>query len=132
MSNPTIEQAPAVDSPEVVREIVAGEGLSLSQAARLLPHGRGDAPTSPSALWRWARHGVRGPDGSNVRLEVARVGCRTFTSRSALARFLSRLNPTQPAPTPASGAPPQPRQPRSRGRARAVQAAQDELARLGL
>jgi hypothetical protein len=130
---PTVHEAGEVDSACVVQEILSGEGLSLAEAARLLPHGRRDAPTSPSCLWRWARRGVAGPAGIRIFLETARLGCRTFTSKAALGRFLTALNPPPAPPSPEIQPPEQAtrarRQPRSQDR---VEAAQEELARLGL
>jgi hypothetical protein len=55
--------------------------VTFAEAARSLP-GRPNITT----LWRWRNRGVRG-----VKLEVACVGGRTYTSREALARFLERV-----------------------------------------
>jgi Protein of unknown function (DUF1580) len=68
--------------------------LTLSQAARRLPRGRGDRPVSPATLWRWYRHGLKARDGSLVKLRVWRVGGQTFTSEEALREFFSRLSAT--------------------------------------
>jgi hypothetical protein len=43
--------------------------LSLSQAARLLPPGRGGRPVTLSCLLRWVLTGVRSPSGDLVRLD---------------------------------------------------------------
>src|SRR4051794_26611698 len=77
------------DSPTVVDELVNGEGVSFTQAAKLLPAGRAGKATSPATIWRWAREGAKAPGGAVVRLEVARCGCRWVTTRAALTRFLS-------------------------------------------
>lgn len=93
-----------IDSPQVIKEITAGEGLSLAEAARSLPTSRGGKRVSPSTLWRWSRVGVKLETGVCVRLEVARMGCRWLTSRAALARFLAAQNPhsetSEPTPQP--------------------------------
>jgi hypothetical protein len=78
--------------PQVLSEIQAGDGLSLSAAGRLFPAHRGNGTVDPSTVWRWARKGSKAPDGRLVRLEVCRVGGRWLTSRSALARFISALS----------------------------------------
>jgi hypothetical protein len=126
LSPPTNDGAP--DCPAVARELLDGLGVSFSQAARLIPAGRGGRPTSPATLWRWAQTGCRGADGQRVRLEVARVGCRWLTSRPALERFLARLNGQQ-LPPPAS--PPR-RGDRSARRQAEIARARAEAARLGV
>jgi hypothetical protein len=115
------------DCPTVVREILDGLGLSFSAARKVIPPGRNDKLANPSTFWRWARHGVSATDGTIVKLEVARVGCRWATSRPALERFLARLN-ANPEPE-APQAPPS----AAKGkRAREVASAQAELGRLGI
>jgi hypothetical protein len=81
--------------------------ISLTQAARLLPRGRGDRPVTLSCLLRWIRYGARSPSGELVRLEAIRLGGRWVTSREALQRFAEALTPrlgdTSPMPrTPAA------------------------------
>jgi hypothetical protein len=127
--NPSDPIPHAPDSPRVAAEIVAGEGLSFSQAAKIIPPGRSGKPTAPSTLWRWGRSGVRAPDGRIIHLELARVGCRWLTSRPALLRFLAALSRTDGAP-PAEA----PRQGsgRSAHRQAQVDRAQAELDLLGL
>ena len=63
------------------------ECLTLSQAAKRLPHLRGDRPVAPSTVWRWAQSGVRG-----VKLETVRIGNTMCTSVEALSRFLAAIN----------------------------------------
>jgi hypothetical protein len=67
--------------------------LSLSQAARRLPPGRGGAPVSLACVLRWVLDGARAPDGNRVRLEAVRIGGRWITSVEALARFAAALTP---------------------------------------
>jgi hypothetical protein len=67
--------------------------ISLLDAARRLPPGRGGRPVSFSCVLRWITDGVPGPDGQRVRLEGVRVGGRWLTSEEALARWAERLTP---------------------------------------
>jgi hypothetical protein len=60
--------------------------LTLAAAAKLLPH-----RPHPSALWRWARRGLRARNGSVIRLEHVRLGGRIFVTADALATFGQRL-----------------------------------------
>ena len=55
--------------------------LSLAQAARRLPHVRGEKTPHPSTLYRWATEGRKSRSGRIVRLEIVRVGgtdCRQY------------------------------------------------------
>lgn len=91
---------PDISTPTVITEILAGDALTLSAAARkLVPHrGKGVAP---STLWRWHREGLRTPDGNRVHLELARVGGKWLVSTAALARFIAASTPAIPLnPTP--------------------------------
>jgi hypothetical protein len=117
------------DSTQVAEEIARGEGLTLAQAARCLPQSRNDKPVSPSTLWRWAHSGVKLADGTRVRLEVARLGCRWLTSRAALVRFLQAQNPAADVPQPK----PAPKEKRGGTRARKNrEQVEGELRKLGL
>ena len=64
--------------------------LTLSQAARVRPHGRLSRPTHPSTVYRWISRGVRGAAGV-VKLEGVRIGGSWYTSREALQRFAEAL-----------------------------------------
>src|SRR5207248_1081375 len=90
----------ATNSP-VIAEILAGDGLSLAEAARVVPAFRSGKPTHTATLWRWAAKGVRLRDGTVVRLETCRIGGRQMTSRAALGRFIAAQTwpcslPTEP------------------------------------
>lgn len=89
-----------VDSACVIAEIADGDGLTAAGAARLIP-GRGGKRCNPSTVWRWATTGVLTPAG-RVRLEAARVGCRLFTSKQALTRFLTAASAASAADQPPS------------------------------
>ena len=99
----------AASDTSVLPEILSGDSLALSAAARLLPAHRGPGRASASTVWRWIRTGTRTLDGQVVRLEAARVGGRWLTSRAALARFAAALTEaaeTDPTPTTPPARPP--------------------------
>jgi hypothetical protein len=77
--------------PQVLNEIQAGEGLSLSAAGRLFPGHRGGKSVDPSTIFRWLTKGLKTPDARVVKLEAVRVGGRWLSSKGAVARFVSAL-----------------------------------------
>jgi hypothetical protein len=89
-----VSAAVAIPPSTVLTEIVAGLGLSFSQAARRFPSARRGRPVHSSCVWRWAREGVRLPGGRVVRLECAKVSGRWLTSEPALERFIAAQTPT--------------------------------------
>jgi len=97
---------------KILEEIVAGEGITLSQAASILPAHRGGGRTSPSAIWRAIKTGCKSPTGEIVKLAAARFGSRYLTSRGAIQRYMEALTGTDltPALTP-------PRSPSARAKA---------------
>jgi len=116
-------QAP-LDSPTVIEEILAGDGLSLSAAARSIPAHRGKGHVQTTTIWRWVIKGVDVPGVGKVRLEAARIGCRWMTARAALKRFFAALTSAEvPTSTP-------PRSPAKRRRAIAI--AEKNLAAAGV
>jgi hypothetical protein len=60
--------------------------LTLDEAAQLLPH-----RPHPSALWRWARRGLRARDGRVIRLAHVRIGGRIFVTLQAIREFGAAL-----------------------------------------
>lgn len=71
--------------------------LTLAEAADSLPLVGGKRPHA-TAVWRWARRGVRG-----IKLETLCMGGRFLTSREALERFgraLAAVPPSTPAAPP--------------------------------
>ncbi len=76
----------------VLEEIVAGEGMTMGEAAKLFPAHRGKGRASTSTIWRWITEGATGPDGTVVKLEAAKFGGRHITTKKALMRFSERLN----------------------------------------
>jgi hypothetical protein len=71
-------------------DISTGQLISLSQAARVRPHGRLGRPTHPSTVYRWISRGGHGVGGV-VKLEGVRIGGSLYTSREALQRFAEML-----------------------------------------
>jgi hypothetical protein len=88
-------------APDVAAEIAGGEGLSLPQAARLLPSYRAGKPVNSATIWRWITSGIRLPDGTHLRLEACRLSGRWLTSRQALQRFIEGQTPARGAVQPA-------------------------------
>jgi hypothetical protein len=118
---------------DLLDEVMAGGGLSLAAAARLLPASPSGRTPSPNTLARWASRGARRPDGGRVLLETARVGGRTVTTRQAMLRFLASLNTTGPANAPSAPSPGSPVLRRACAhRHDALEQAQVELARRGV
>jgi len=76
-----------------VFDLTAESTLSLSQAADLLPPGRGGARPTLGCVLRCVLKGAKSPSGELVRLEAIRLGGRWLTSREALQRFAERLTP---------------------------------------
>src|SRR5262245_41466089 len=109
----------------VLSEITAGHGITLKEAAKLVPPARKGRPVTLSCLLRWVLDGVRVPDGHRVRLEAARLAGRWITSAGALRRFVAAQTP--PPSEPLAGVP------RSPGkRLRANERAAEELDHLGI
>jgi hypothetical protein len=112
---------------QVIDESLGGDGLSLAEAARLVPAFRPGKPTNASTVWRWSAKGVRLPDGRRTRLETCRIGGRKMTSRAALGRFIqaqTRLADMEPSPVSAP--------PTLTRRHRMTQRASEELDRIGI
>jgi hypothetical protein len=82
------------EASQVIDEVLAGDALSLAEAARLVPAYRAGKPTHAATVWRWAAKGIRLRDGQLVRLETCRIGGRQMTSRGALSRFISAQTPS--------------------------------------
>ena len=96
-----------------INELLQEERLSLVQLAR-------EEDVSPSTVWRWVLNGVRG-----VTLESFNAGAKRYTTRPAYGRFVSGTTAAA-----ASGPMPSVRTPRQRERA--IDRAEDELARQGI
>lgn len=79
-------------SQELMDELLSGDLLTTSQAARVIPGKRGNTVMNPASVFRWITQGCKTPDGRTVRLEAARLGSRYMTSRAALRRFMVALS----------------------------------------
>jgi hypothetical protein len=109
---------------DLLSEIEAGEGQTLSRLARLVPRTRQDRPASLACLLRWVLNGVPGPDGERVYLEAVRWAGKWVSSPSALRRFVAAQTPQQSRP---------PANTRTiRQRRRDDEAAERELEKLGI
>jgi hypothetical protein len=84
--------------------------ISLRDAIKLLPPGRGGRPIHVASMYRWVSRGVR-----QIRLESVRIGGTVYTSREALERFTIRLTAIAAVPD-ASPSPSSPSSPSSMGR----------------
>jgi hypothetical protein len=75
----------------IINEIVDGHGLTMGQAAKIVPAHRGEGRTNPATVWRWCTQGHKMPDGSFLKLECAKLAGRWLTTKSAIARFLTAI-----------------------------------------
>jgi len=107
----------------LLEELAAGEGESLTRAARRFPSTRRSRPVTIGCLLRWVTPGVRLPSGDRVRLEAARCSGRWLTTPGAIRRFIAAQTPDL------SSTPPVPRTATRRQRAvdRAGQQLQKEM-----
>lgn len=94
------------------------ELLTLSGAAKRLPHGRAGKPVHVATIHRWASPG--GLQG--VRLETIKIGGVRYTSAEALERFIAKCSADDARQEPQS----------TRQRQRAIATAAAELERAGI
>ena len=91
----------SIETPQVLTEIRSSGGLKLSAVGKTFPAARGPGRVNPATVWRWAREGVRTPNG-RIKLEVVKVGMSWLTSQSAVDRFViaitSAADPTPQTP----------------------------------
>jgi hypothetical protein len=112
-------------SERLLEEIEAGEGETLTRAARRVPRSRRDRPVTLSCLVRWVKSGVTGTDGRRVHLEAARLAGKWVTTPGAIRRFVAAQTPN-----PNAQERPQLRTPAQRRRA--AERAAEELRRQGI
>jgi hypothetical protein len=86
-----------VTSETLLQEIAAGEGEYLTRAARRIPSLRQGKPATLSCLLRWVLDGVRGPEGTRVKLEAARLAGKWVTTPGAVRRFVLAQTPADSA-----------------------------------
>jgi hypothetical protein len=94
-------------SEQLLEEIEAGQGETLTRAARRVPRSRQDRPVTLSCLLRWVLSGVDGPNGGRVYLEAARLAGKWVTTPGAIRRFVEAQTPRldgEPAAVPRSPA----------------------------
>jgi hypothetical protein len=65
--------------------------LAFAAAAKRLPRTRGDRPTHPATLLRWAKRGALLPDGSYLRLKAYRTPGGWVTTETWLSEFIDAL-----------------------------------------
>jgi hypothetical protein len=111
----------------LLTEIEAGQGETLTRAARRVPRTRQGKPVTLSCVFRWITitKGVLGPDGERIFLEAARLANKWVTSPGAIRRFVEAQTPrfdNPPAPAPRTPA----------ARAMAAERAGRDLERLGI
>ena len=68
--------------------------MTLKESRSILARSAGHRP-SIEVLYRWTRSGARAVNGRRVLLETAKYPAGQVTTRSAIARFLARLNDIQ-------------------------------------
>ncbi len=81
-------------------DVFAEKPIHVKEAIKLVPSRLPGRRLALATLYRWAQSGVKGKDGSRVRLEIVKIGGSTFTSQEALRRFFDRLseNPSVEVP----------------------------------
>jgi hypothetical protein len=110
---------------QLLEEIEAGQGETLTRAARRVPRTRQDRPVTLSCLLRWISTGVMGADRQRIRLEAARLAGKWVTTPGAIRRFVEAQTPCLDAePPPTSRTPGR--------RRRESERAAKELNRLGI
>jgi Protein of unknown function (DUF1580) len=80
-----------------------GPYISLARACQDLPGYRGKARLHPATLTRWILRGIRGADGTRVRLTAVRCGGRWLTSTAAMAEFQAALTAASLPPADLGG-----------------------------
>ena len=98
--------------------------VSLHEAIKLLPNTPARKKLHISTVFRWIQKGLRSKDAAIVRLEIVKIGGKTFTSQEAMQRFFDRLSGDPNVVTPPTETQLQ--------RLKRSQAALEELIRMGL
>ncbi len=110
---------------KLLEEIEAGQGETLTRAARRVPPTRRERPVTLSCLFRWITGGVIGPGGERIYLEAARLAGKWVTTPGAIRRFVEAQTPRltgQPSSVPRTPT----------RRARAAERAGEALGKLGI
>src|SRR5262245_6482865 len=80
-------------------DLITREGLTLAEAARLIPGRKPGKRVDVNTVWRWCQKGVRG----GLRLRSVLVGSTRLTTRTWLREFIQARNqglPPEPPPAP--------------------------------
>ncbi len=78
---------------QLLEEIEAGQGETLTRASRRVPRTRQDVPVTLGCLLRWITTGVIGPDHQRIKLEAARLAGKWVTTPGAIRRFVAAQTP---------------------------------------
>lgn len=66
--------------------------ISLREARKLLPKSPRNKSISIPTFYRWIQKGIKAKDGTQVKLEIVKIGGSTFTSQQAIQRFVDQLS----------------------------------------
>ena len=66
--------------------------ISLKEARKLLPKSPRSKSISIPTFYRWIQKGIKAKDGTQVKLEIVKIGGSTFTSQQAIQRFVDQLS----------------------------------------
>ena len=75
-------------SPPDDLELVAKEGLTLSEAAALIPGRKQGKRVYVNTVWRWCKKGVK----NGIRLKSVLVGGQRYTTRRWLQEFIEAMS----------------------------------------
>ncbi len=75
-------------SPPDDLELVAKEGLTLSEAAALIPGRKQGKRVYVNTVWRWCKKGVK----NGIRLKSVLVGGQRYTTRRWLQEFIEAIS----------------------------------------
>jgi hypothetical protein len=78
---------------QLLEEIEAGQGETLTRRARRVPRTRQDRAVTLGCILRWITAGVKGPDGQRIHLEAARLAGNWVSTPAALRRFVASQTP---------------------------------------
>jgi hypothetical protein len=96
-------QSSTMVSEQLLSEIEAGQGETLSCAAQRMPRSRRGRPVTLSCVLRWVTEGVNDSAGTRIKLEAARLAGKWVTTPGAIRRFIAAQTPkidSRTAPIP--------------------------------
>jgi hypothetical protein len=83
--------SPSSPTPAFRIDLASQRVFPLAELPNHVPPRRGGKPLHVATAFRWAKQGVRGQDGTLVRLPTLRVAGTKCTSLEALQWFCERL-----------------------------------------